>query len=70
MKEKTFELEELKNKELLTRAETAFYLNVCLSVLDRLDLPKYKFRRNVRYKKSDIDTWLETNKKGAENAEY
>lgn len=58
MNKNNFDIAEIKRKELLTRNEAAFYLGVCLTVLDRLDIPRYKFRRNVRYKKSDVDFWL------------
>ncbi len=49
------------DKKVLTLKETAEYLQVGLSTLDKLDIPCYKFRRTVRYDKSIIDEWLKKN---------
>lgn len=46
------------NETLLTRKELCDYLNICLSCVDRLDIPKLKLGRSIRYRKSDVDEWL------------
>lgn len=46
------------NETLLTRKELCDYLNICLSCVDRLDIPKLKLGRSIRYRKSDVHEWL------------
>lgn len=45
--------------DLMTRKQAAAYLQICTTVLDRSNIPHIKFGRLVRYKKADIDKWLE-----------
>ena len=53
--------------ELLTRAQCAEYLGICLSNLDKSDLPRIKLSTHaVRYRKSDVDAWLDSKREGAE----
>ena len=53
----------LEEKEvLLTRKEMCSYLNICLSCVDRLDIPRMKIGRSVRIRKSDVDNWLSEHK--------
>ncbi len=48
--------------ELLTKAEAAELLKVSQSTLDRIvldgDLPAYRVRGQMRYKRSDVDAYL------------
>ena len=46
------------NKEVLSRKEAAEYINIGLSTLDRLDIPKIKIRKRILFKKEAIDKWL------------
>ena len=46
------------NKEVLSRKEAAAYINIGLSTLDRLDIPKIKIRKRILFKKEAIDKWL------------
>jgi len=48
-------------KEVLSRAESALYLGVCKTTLDRLNIPKTKIRRRVLYRKEILDKWLSQN---------
>ncbi len=50
-------------KEILTRKETAVYLSVCVTTLDKLPIPRIKTGRCVRFKKSILDSWLEEQSK-------
>jgi excisionase family DNA binding protein len=47
----------------MTRTETALYLKVSRATLDRLlaqkKIPAYKVGRLWRFKKSEIDQWIE-----------
>jgi excisionase family DNA binding protein len=48
-------------KEVMSRAETAKYIGVGKSTLDKLDIPKVQIRRRVLYRKDAVDRWLEKN---------
>jgi len=52
----------------LTRLEAAQYLKVSKATLDRLlrlkKIPAYKVGRLWRFKKSEIDQWVEDKKNG------
>ena len=48
----------LKQKEVLTRRETAEYLSVCLTTLDKMNIPHVTIGRTVRYSKTDLEAWL------------
>jgi excisionase family DNA binding protein len=60
-----------RNPDLLTREEAAAYLGVKYQTLcvwqstRRYDVPLVKVGRLVRYKKSDLDRWLESRTVGA-----
>ena len=47
--------------ELFDRKEAANYLRICLTTLDSLPIPRIKIRRVVRYKKVELDNWLDQN---------
>lgn len=49
---------DMNGKAFLTRYEAATYLSVCPSVLDRLDIPRIKVGRGVRYRRNILDNWL------------
>ncbi len=44
---------------LMSRKQTAEYLHVCRTTLDRLNLPKIRLRRRVLFSKIAIDKWLQ-----------
>ena len=54
---------------LMTREETARYLNICKTCLDRSPIPRVKIARSVRYVKADVDAWLEAQKVSAPRKE-
>ncbi|GBR76093.1 helix-turn-helix MerR-family like proteins [Candidatus Termititenax persephonae] len=45
--------------EVLTRRQAAGYLKICLNNIDLLPIPRVRIGRSVRFRKADIDTWLE-----------
>jgi hypothetical protein len=53
------------NKEVLSRKETAEYLGVCKTTLDRLAIPRTQIRRRVLYRRAILDQWLAKQTKGA-----
>jgi hypothetical protein len=51
----------IQTEILMGRKQTAEYLgHICLTTLDRLNLPRVKVRRRVLYRKSTLDAWLST----------
>ncbi|GHV64388.1 hypothetical protein AGMMS49587_16670 [Spirochaetia bacterium] len=50
----------IQESGVLTRKEAASFLKVCVTTLDRIeDLPRVKIRRGVRFRRSDLDKWLD-----------
>jgi hypothetical protein len=47
------------NNEVLSRKETAAFLGVCLTTLDRLDIPKTRVRHRVMYRREALNKWIE-----------
>jgi len=46
-------------QEILSRKQAAQYLGgICLTTLDRLDIPRTKIRKRVLYRKATLDNWL------------
>ncbi len=54
---------DLKANFVFTRKETADFLSICLTTLDKLDIPRIKMGRCIRYQKSDVEKWLDDNKR-------
>jgi excisionase family DNA binding protein len=46
---------------VLTRREAAEYLRVCLSVFDKLGVPRIRLRRKVLFRREALDKWLAEN---------
>lgn len=47
------------NKDILSRAETAAYLHIGRSSLDKIkDLPRIKIGRRTLFRRSVLDKWL------------
>ena len=45
--------------DILSRRETAALLGVCLTTLDRLDIPRTRVRHRVMYKRNVINKWID-----------
>jgi hypothetical protein len=45
-------------KEIMSRSQTAAYIGIGLSTLDRLNIPKIQIRKRVLFKKEAVDKWL------------
>lgn len=64
--------------EYITEREAAAYLNVSMSYLQhkrcegflktkRQGPPYYKIGKSIRYKKNELEEWMQTNKKNQKN---
>jgi hypothetical protein len=45
--------------EIFSRKKAATFLGICLSTLDRLDIPKTKIRHRVMYKRDVLNKWID-----------
>jgi hypothetical protein len=54
--------------EILSRKEAAAFLGICLTTLDRLDIPRTRVRHRVMFKRDVLIKWIdehtENGKKG------
>jgi len=55
---------ETLRENVLSRKQAAVFLGVCLTTLDRMDIPRTKIRRRVLYRESVLLRWLEKNTEG------
>jgi len=55
--------------EILSRKQAAQFLGICLTTLDRLDIPRTRIRHRVFYKRDVVNKWIdehtEKSRKGA-----
>ena len=49
---------------VLSRKRAAIFLGVCITTLDRMDIPRTKVRRRVLYRQSELIRWLDRNSTG------
>jgi len=49
-----------KRVDVFSRKEAAKYLGVCVTTLDRLDIPHTRVRHRVFYKQSVLNKWFDT----------
>ncbi|ULQ59174.1 helix-turn-helix domain-containing protein [Brucepastera parasyntrophica] len=56
--------EKLSGDNLLTRKQAAGYLQVCLTTFDRLSVPKIRFGRCVRFRKTDLQAFIDSQIEG------
>jgi hypothetical protein len=47
------------NNDILNRRETAKYLGICLTTLDRLDIPRTLVRHRVMFKREVLNRWID-----------
>jgi hypothetical protein len=45
---------------ILSRRETAAFLGICLTTLDRLDIPRTRIRHRVMYKRDVLNKWIDS----------
>ena len=48
--------------EVLTTADVAKILKLSVQVIRKLPIPKVRFNRSIRYKKADVEAWIEAHK--------
>jgi hypothetical protein len=44
--------------EIMSRKKAAEFLGICLTTLDRLDIPRTKIRHRVMYRRDVLDKWI------------
>ena len=49
-----------KRPDVFNRKEAAKYLGVCVTTLDRLDIPHTRVRHRVFYKQAVLNKWFDT----------
>lgn len=57
-----------ENIEILSRKEAAAFLGVCLTTLDRLDVPRTKIRHRIMYKSDVIKKWVDDHTENGKKA--
>jgi len=45
--------------DILSRKQTAKFLGICLTTLDRLDIPRTRVRHRVMYKREILNMWID-----------
>jgi predicted DNA-binding transcriptional regulator AlpA len=46
-------------RDILNRREAAEYLGICVTTLDRLDIPRSRMRHRVAYRREELKKWFE-----------
>ena len=47
--------------DILSRKEAAKLLGICLTTLDRLDIPRTRVRHSVMFKREVLKKWIDEN---------
>jgi len=47
-----------ESSDILSRKETAALLGICLTTLDRLDIPRTRIRHRVMFKRDVLNKWV------------
>jgi hypothetical protein len=50
---------EINTPEIMSRKQTAKFIGICLTTLDRLDIPKTKVSQRIFYKAAVVRKWLD-----------
>ena len=45
--------------DILSRKQAAQFLGICLTTLDRLDIPRTKVRHRVMFKREVLNKWID-----------
>jgi hypothetical protein len=45
--------------DIFSRREAAAFLGICLTTLDRLDIPRTRIRHRVMYKRDVLNKWID-----------
>ena len=57
------ELKEIVS-DILSRKQAAQFLGICLTTLDRLDIPRTRIRHRVLYKRDVLNKWIDDQTEG------
>jgi len=55
--------------DILSRRETAAILGICLTTLDRLDIPRTRVRHRIMYKREVIIKWVDDHTESTKKAQ-
>ena len=50
--------------EILSRKQAALFLGICLTTLDRLDIPRTRIRHRVLFKRDVLKKWVDEQTEG------
>ena len=50
---------DFNNPDIFSRKETAAFLGICRTTLDRLGIPRTKVGRRVMYKRDVLNKWID-----------
>jgi len=50
--------------DILSRKQTAALLGICLTTLDRLDIPRTRIRHRVMFKRDVLNKWIDAQTEG------
>jgi len=51
--------------DILSRKQAAQFLGICLTTLDRLDIPRTRIRHRVLYKRDVLNKWIDDQTEGS-----
>jgi len=46
-------------REIMSRKQAAQFLGICITTLDRLDIPRTQVRKRILFRKAALEKWLE-----------
>ena len=50
--------------DILSRKQAAQFLGICLTTLDRLNIPRIRIRHRVLYKRDVLNQWIDEQTEG------
>ena len=50
---------DIATQDVLSRKQAAKFLGICITTLDRLDIPRMQIRKRVLFRKATLEKWLE-----------
>jgi len=50
--------------DILSRKQAAAFLGICLTTLDRLDIPRTRIRHRVMFKREVLNQWIDDQTEG------
>ena len=54
----------IADTDILSRKQAAAFLGICLTTLDRLDIPRIRIRHRVMFKRDSLNKWINRQPEG------